>query len=286
MSWGSTAGGSRRSDGCRIPIDRRRGRTPPVIDTTGGKTQPVFGYADAIRERVFIDSPYDSDKNGVNDIIAIDIKRPKATNEGLKAPVVMDPSLYYSTLGRGNESQLKRGLRRRRPARPVAAVLRQLLRPARLRRDPHGHDRDQQLDGLPDRARRVGQPEREGRDRLAQRPRARRRQGRQRRHGALAQRQDGPDRQVLRRHAGQRGRAVRRRGSRPRSSRSPRSPPTTTTRAPTASSSAATTTSPAWPTRSPTRIAAPTARRCARSSMSTTATRTATTATSGRSAIT
>ena len=60
-------------------------QTPPVIDTTGGKTQPVFGYADAIRERVFIDSPYDSDKNGVNDIIAIDIKRPKATNEGLKA---------------------------------------------------------------------------------------------------------------------------------------------------------------------------------------------------------
>ena len=83
-------------------------QTPPVIDTTGGKTNPVFGYADAIRERVFIDSPYDSDKNGVNDIIAIDIKRPKATNEGLKAPVVMDPSPYYSTLGRGNESQLKR----------------------------------------------------------------------------------------------------------------------------------------------------------------------------------
>ena len=83
-------------------------QTPPVIDTTGGKTQPVFGYADAIRERVFIESPYDSDKNGVNDIIAIDIKRPKATDEGLKAPVVMDPSPYYSTLGRGNESQLKR----------------------------------------------------------------------------------------------------------------------------------------------------------------------------------
>ena len=68
----------------------------------------MFGYADAIRERVFIDSPYDSDKNGVKDIIAIDIKRPKATNEGLKAPVIMDPSPYYSTLGRGNESQLKR----------------------------------------------------------------------------------------------------------------------------------------------------------------------------------
>lgn len=81
-------------------------QTAPVLE--GGKTSPVFGYADAIRERVFIESPYDSDKNGVKDIIAIDIKRPKATSAGLKAPVIMDPSPYYSTLGRGNESQLKR----------------------------------------------------------------------------------------------------------------------------------------------------------------------------------
>jgi X-Pro dipeptidyl-peptidase len=80
-------------------------QTAPVLE--GGKTSPVFGFADAIRERVFIESPYDSDKNGVKDIIAIDIKRPKATNAGLKAPVIMDPSPYYSTLGRGNESQLK-----------------------------------------------------------------------------------------------------------------------------------------------------------------------------------
>src|SRR5215213_1737868 len=69
-------------------------QTAPVIE--GGKTAPVFGYADAIRERVFIESPYDSDKNNVKDII-----------EGLKAPVIMDPSPYYSTLGRGFESQLK-----------------------------------------------------------------------------------------------------------------------------------------------------------------------------------
>ncbi|MBE2317096.1 X-prolyl-dipeptidyl aminopeptidase [Solirubrobacter sp. CPCC 204708] len=81
-------------------------QTAPVLE--GGKTAPVFGYADAVRERVFIESPYDSDKNGVKDVIAVDIKRPKATNEGLKAPVIMDPSPYYSTLGRGNESQLKR----------------------------------------------------------------------------------------------------------------------------------------------------------------------------------
>ncbi|MDA0181005.1 hypothetical protein OJ997_11920 [Solirubrobacter phytolaccae] len=83
-------------------------QTAPVLE--GGKTSPVFGYADSIRERVFIESPYDSDKNGVKDVIAIDIKRPKATSTGLKAPVIMDPSPYYSTLGRGNESQLKRDI--------------------------------------------------------------------------------------------------------------------------------------------------------------------------------
>nr|WP_184830171.1 Xaa-Pro dipeptidyl-peptidase [Jiangella mangrovi] len=72
-----------------------------------GVTQPVFGYDDAIRERVFITSPYDSDSNGVVDVIAVDIMRPAASEQGLDVPVIMDPSPYYSTLGRGNESELK-----------------------------------------------------------------------------------------------------------------------------------------------------------------------------------
>ena len=40
----------------------------------------------------------------------MDIIRPKASDEGLKVPVIMDASPYYSTLGRGNESELKRDL--------------------------------------------------------------------------------------------------------------------------------------------------------------------------------
>ena len=217
--------------------------------TTGGETNPVFGYADAIRERVFIESPYDSDKNNVKDIIAIDIKRPKATNEGLKAPVIMDPSPYYSTLGRGNESQLKRdfdgdGLLDLWPLfydnyfvpRGYAVILMDMIGTNNSTGCPTVHDD-------------LRQPEREGRDRLAQRPDPGRRQERHAGRRVLAQRQDRPDRQVLRRHARQRGRGVRRRGPDARSSRSRRSPPTTTTRAPTASSSAATTTSPASRTR-------------------------------------
>jgi X-Pro dipeptidyl-peptidase len=79
----------------------------PAIVIENGKTAPAFGYADAIRERVFIPlNGVDQDLDGIPDRTAIDIIRSKATNEGLKAPAIIDPSPYYTTLGRGNESQL------------------------------------------------------------------------------------------------------------------------------------------------------------------------------------
>src|SRR4051812_37960425 len=77
------------------------------IVVQNGETQPVFGYTDALRDRVWVDTDFDSDSDGVMDRIAVDIIRPAATASGLKAPIVMDASPYYSTLGRGNESQLK-----------------------------------------------------------------------------------------------------------------------------------------------------------------------------------
>jgi X-Pro dipeptidyl-peptidase len=80
---------------------------PPSIVVEDGVTQPVFGYADAIRERVWVDTDFDSDRDGVNDVIAVDIMRPAATEEGLDVPVIIDDSPYYRTLGRGNESERK-----------------------------------------------------------------------------------------------------------------------------------------------------------------------------------
>ncbi|MFI9526165.1 CocE/NonD family hydrolase [Micromonospora rosaria] len=80
---------------------------PPTIVVTDGVTQPVFGYGDAIRERLFVESTFDSDKDGLRDIIAFDVMRPKATQDGLKVPVVMDASPYYTTLCRGNDSECK-----------------------------------------------------------------------------------------------------------------------------------------------------------------------------------
>jgi X-Pro dipeptidyl-peptidase len=82
----------------------------PAIVVSGGVTQPVFGYADAIRERLFIDSTFDSDDDGLRDIIAFDVIRPKATEAGLKVPVIMDASPYYSTVCRGNETECKQDL--------------------------------------------------------------------------------------------------------------------------------------------------------------------------------
>ena len=52
----------------------------PVV--MGGVTQPVFSYADAVRERLWVESSFDSDLDGVNDLIAMDIMRPQASETG------------------------------------------------------------------------------------------------------------------------------------------------------------------------------------------------------------
>ena len=71
-----------------------------------GKTAPVFNYMEAIRERVFIPvANTDTDSDGVVDRIAIDIVRPKESGPTVKVPAIIDPSPYYTSNGRGNESQ-------------------------------------------------------------------------------------------------------------------------------------------------------------------------------------
>jgi X-Pro dipeptidyl-peptidase len=80
---------------------------PAITIGTDGKTAATFSYTDAIRERVFIPVPgVDQDRDGVDDRTVIEIMRPKESNEGLKVPAIIDPSPYYTTLGRGNEGQL------------------------------------------------------------------------------------------------------------------------------------------------------------------------------------
>src|SRR3954454_5282566 len=76
----------------------------PVLEN--GKTKAVYNYKTAIRERVFIPQPgIDQDKNGADDYVTVDILRPAESSATNKMPAIIDPSPYYTTVCRGNETQ-------------------------------------------------------------------------------------------------------------------------------------------------------------------------------------
>jgi X-Pro dipeptidyl-peptidase len=81
--------------------------TEPTITIQQGRTQPVFSYAEAIREHVYVESSVDSDSDGRNDRVRVDIIRPKESGPDLRVPVIIDESPYYDNSGRGNESERK-----------------------------------------------------------------------------------------------------------------------------------------------------------------------------------
>jgi X-Pro dipeptidyl-peptidase len=74
----------------------------------GGVTQPVYSYAAAIRETVWVEGPFDRDRDGRRDRVAADVVRPREpAAAGRRVPVIMEASPYYRCCGRGNESELK-----------------------------------------------------------------------------------------------------------------------------------------------------------------------------------
>jgi len=82
--------------------------TPAAAHSTPQESQPVYSYAKAVREAVWVDTGLDGDGDGRTDRVAVDIVRPsEPARQGRKVPVIMDASPYYSCCGRGNESQLK-----------------------------------------------------------------------------------------------------------------------------------------------------------------------------------
>ncbi|MFJ2603961.1 Xaa-Pro dipeptidyl-peptidase [Streptomyces sp. NPDC087425] len=73
-----------------------------------GESTPVYSYAKAVRETVWVDAGLDSDGDGTKDRVAVDIVRPREpADQGRKIPVIMEASPYYSCCGRGNEQQKK-----------------------------------------------------------------------------------------------------------------------------------------------------------------------------------
>ncbi|MGV9994705.1 Xaa-Pro dipeptidyl-peptidase [Streptomyces sp. NPDC003374] len=88
--------------------------TPAAAHGTAGdgrtprESRPVYSYAGAVREAVWVDTGLDGDGDGRTDRVAADIVRPREpARQGRKIPVIMDASPYYSCCGRGNESQTK-----------------------------------------------------------------------------------------------------------------------------------------------------------------------------------
>ncbi|PJJ53741.1 X-Pro dipeptidyl-peptidase [Mumia flava] len=74
---------------------------------SGGVSSPVYSYADAIRETVWVLAD-DYDGDGAADKVAVDIVRPSELDDrGVDVPVIMDASPYYTSIGRGNESERK-----------------------------------------------------------------------------------------------------------------------------------------------------------------------------------
>ncbi|MGC9665361.1 Xaa-Pro dipeptidyl-peptidase [Planosporangium sp. 12N6] len=65
---------------------------------TPAGTEPVHDYGEAIRERVLVETTVDSDHDGRRDRVEVRIIRPRATDQGLKVPVIFQPSPYYAGL--------------------------------------------------------------------------------------------------------------------------------------------------------------------------------------------
>ncbi len=79
---------------------------PPHVK--GTETVPVYDYANAIRESVWVTTPLDNDGDGAKDKVVVDLIRPReAAAKGVKVPVIMIASPYYVCCGRGNESEKK-----------------------------------------------------------------------------------------------------------------------------------------------------------------------------------
>jgi X-Pro dipeptidyl-peptidase len=68
---------------------------PPGAITAEG-TQPVYDYASAIREEVSVESSVDSDSDGSPDRVAVRVIRPRETEQGVKVPVIFEPSPYFA----------------------------------------------------------------------------------------------------------------------------------------------------------------------------------------------
>nr|WP_086782983.1 Xaa-Pro dipeptidyl-peptidase [Crossiella equi] len=94
--------------GALAPLSPVAAAPGQAFQLRAGVSDPIYSYANAIRETVYVPTGFDLDGDGAVDRVAADIIRPsEAAQQGKKVPVIMDASPYYDNLGRGNESEKK-----------------------------------------------------------------------------------------------------------------------------------------------------------------------------------
>ena len=78
-----------------LSVPARAAGDPATIVVKDGATQPVFDYADAITEEIWVEVPLDSDGDGVRDRVHLDVTRPGETRTaGLKVGSLMIATPY------------------------------------------------------------------------------------------------------------------------------------------------------------------------------------------------
>lgn len=89
-----------------VPAAALRKPAEQVYVLVNGVTAPIYDYAVAIRESVWVQVP-DFNGCGAPVQVVVDIIRPRELDGVAKLPVIMVASPYYLCLGRGNESEVK-----------------------------------------------------------------------------------------------------------------------------------------------------------------------------------
>ncbi|GAB3877032.1 hypothetical protein GCM10029964_025310 [Kibdelosporangium lantanae] len=69
---------------------------PPGPVFADGQAQPVFDPTDVVRDNVWVTAPVDSDRDGKPDLVHVETVRPRATQQGLRVPVVYEASPYFA----------------------------------------------------------------------------------------------------------------------------------------------------------------------------------------------
>jgi X-Pro dipeptidyl-peptidase len=88
------------ADAAPRPTDRPT--PPPWLLVENGMTQPQFDLAEAVEETLWIQTSVDSDLDGRDDRVRVQLSRPAETeSEGIKVPVIFEQSPYRSNFGGG-----------------------------------------------------------------------------------------------------------------------------------------------------------------------------------------